>query len=429
VKSPAQALAELERKVRTRLRGWALGEPFAEITLGLGAPTAARASADLHAFTEWVSQWREAAEGPGGLGELLEWHVRRWPGLGEQRIPVRLVVRAREDALAATGTDAEFAVLRERAQRLLAWCGEAVGHSGSGSSIRAAPGTAKRGGADGDAGTDGDSRRVAESVGRLLPRIAGYSAGDFDRLLRVLRWLAENPSSGLFVRALPIEGVDTKWLEGHRSAVAELLTAVGIPDLGLRERTRLVRVRVLERSALDGEWPRGVDDAALPLDALMGLVVKPGATVLVVENLTSLLGLSQAEAGAVDIALAGDGRAAVELARVLPWLRQCRVLYWGDLDTHGMEILARFREACPQTESVLMDARTLAEFGSLGVEEPVQADSRPEQLPSLIPEEKAVMRQLFADRVRLEQERLPWPHVHAQLKTTRNNCKELRTTS
>lgn len=41
------------------------------------------------------------------------------------------------------------------------------------------------------------------------------------------------------------------------------------------------------------------------------------------------------------------------------WLRDVAVRYWGDVDTHGMAILAEVRRALPHVRSALMDLETL----------------------------------------------------------------------
>ncbi|WP_273794049.1 Wadjet anti-phage system protein JetD domain-containing protein, partial [Brucella intermedia] len=50
---------------------------------------------------------------------------------------------------------------------------------------------------------------------------------------------------------------------------------------------------------------------------------------------------------------------AVSLLEPFSWVPQDRVFYLGDLDTHGLAILARARQVFPQLRSVLMDEVTL----------------------------------------------------------------------
>ena len=47
------------------------------------------------------------------------------------------------------------------------------------------------------------------------------------------------------------------------------------------------------------------------------------------------------------------------------WLAERRLLYWGDIDTHGFAILDAFRARFGHVESFLMDRSTLFAFESL----------------------------------------------------------------
>ncbi|MGZ7212370.1 DUF3322 domain-containing protein, partial [Streptococcus pyogenes] len=82
------------------------------------------------------------------------------------------------------------------------------------------------------------------------------------RLRGVLAFLRENPESRLYVRQLPIRGVDTKWIGAHRGLVTALHQAfTGRSDLGLEAAPGLVRVRFLD-PALS---PAGLGDVTAPV--------------------------------------------------------------------------------------------------------------------------------------------------------------------
>ena len=89
---------------------------------------------------------------------------------------------------------------------------------------------------------------------------------------------------------------------------------------------------------------------------------------------------------------------------------------WGDLDTHGLGIVAQMRRAMPRLRSVMMDAPTLTRYRHLAVREPVQDATV--QREWLTHDEQAVLDALQGDEGwargrRLEQERLPWAEVTA----------------
>ena len=76
-------------------------------------------------------------------------------------------------------------------------------------------------------------------------------------------------------------------------------------------------------------------------------------------------------------------------------MKEKRILYFGDLDTHGLAILAECRRLFPQTESVLMDLPTFERWRAFAVTEPKGAEPSPEHLTS---EERALADVLSAGR-------------------------------
>lgn len=105
----------------------------------------------------------------------------------------------------------------------------------------------------------------------------------------------------------------------------------------------------------------------------------------------------------------GYGVAALE---EIPWLSDTRILYFGDLDTHGLAILAECRKRFPQTESLLMDQATFDRFRPLAVTEARQAGPLPEALNE---SEAALYAELLRTQGRLEQERIPLEAVNAAI--------------
>ena len=80
----------------------------------------------------------------------------------------------------------------------------------------------------------------------------------------------------------------------------------------------------------------------------------PVQTVIVTENLVNFWPCPTA--GHAGIYGGGYGFSSL---RDAGWLRDCEVLYWGDLDTHGFRILDQLRAVHPHVVSVLMDEATL----------------------------------------------------------------------
>lgn len=249
-------------------------------------------------------------------------------------------------------------------------------------------------------------------MGKYFDVLADYSDIDFDRLLNVTSWLLENPASGLYVRQLPIPGVDTKWLEKRTGLVTEFLGLLrGHPAkneffeaTGLKRMPQRIRMRVLcpELRTRVG----GLSDVEATVEDLALLDLRP-SSVLMVENLAS--GASLPDMAGV-VAFIGFGN-AVTLSAQLKWAQGLPAVYWGDLDTHGIAILGRARRVFPGLRSILMDEATLEQFKELTVQEPTQCLEA--DFDFLTEAEKAVFIGLkdgtWGPRLRLEQERIPWP--------------------
>lgn len=129
--------------------------------------------------------------------------------------------------------------------------------------------------------------------------------------------------------------------------------------------------------------------------------------VLIIENEQTALSLDFPD---VPIFLAlGYG---VTLLANLPWMKEKGILYFGDLDTHGLAILAECRRLFPQTQSVLMDLPTFERWRDFAVTEPKGAALSPEYLT---PVERALADVLSEGHLRLEQERIPLDTVRGAL--------------
>lgn len=61
---------------------------------------------------------------------------------------------------------------------------------------------------------------------------------------------------------------------------------------------------------------------------------------------------------------------SVRLLSEVPWIREVPIFYFGDLDMHGMAILAAFRKTAPQLRSVLMDVASLEVFKQYSMTDP-----------------------------------------------------------
>ena len=231
-------------------------------------------------------------------------------------------------------------------------------------------------------------------------------------LVRAARWFADHPAPGVYLRQLALEGIHTKFLESHRRALDELVSALD-PERGpgsfearhgLLTDAAPVRFRLLDPALA---FPGGATDVVLRIDdfARLALDVR---VVLIVENKVTFLSLPP-----LPHAMAVFGAGFGAGTRAPAWMGSCRLLYWGDLDTNGFAILDGVRAVHPQAESLLMDRATLLEHRELWVEEPSPTRG---PLGRLTPAEAEVYAELGSGSlnasgwagVRLEQEYVSW---------------------
>ena len=276
--------------------------------------------------------------------------------------------------------------------------------------------------------------RLVPSLGewvRRNPLKALEQEASWPGLLEVVRWMEAHPRSGRTLRQVDAPGVHTKFLEGHRGILSELLDRALPPEAvdpsapsgakgfeeryGLRRKALRVRFRCLDPSVAPCPFPLG-EDLEAPAGAFGDLRPHLGRPplrrVFVTENETNFLAFPRMEGSWV---LFGSGY-GFEALREIPWLASLTLHYWGDLDTHGFGALDQFRTLFPRTRSFLMDRRTLLAHRDHWVREehPLRRD-----LPGLTPEEKALYEDLRQgrpeERLRLEQERIPLSWVQGAL--------------
>lgn len=227
----------------------------------------------------------------------------------------------------------------------------------------------------------------------------------FEQVTHTAVWLLQNRPANCFIRELPIEGVSTKWLEMHRGLVAAVVSAMAgvnirVPEFdgyfGLRKPETLVTVRHV------GELMPTINDLAvgLPIKALCEL--RPRA-VCMVENLQTGLSLSLPDDVLI---IMGCGFDVTRLGAV-PWFSKVPFAYMGDLDVHGLVILANLRTIFPQVRSVLMDSETLERWKELAVFDPTKNLQNMSSHIAWTQSEADLFHRLRTENLRLEQERIP----------------------
>jgi hypothetical protein len=368
--------AKAARAYMPFLRAWLRGEPFTPLDLPAGAPPT-----DFRALERAVATLLHGAKDRRGFGYTVELQTRATRAHSSQSLPTRIRVPTADDMLLLIGKTAEFnafaedvALIRATLPALEPWL-------------------------------EANPQHVIEQHG-VCPE-----------LLRICAYFCANPRPNLYIRELPIT-VHTKFIEQRVPMLTRLLDALlpaeaveaGAQQFeqryGLRYDLPLIRIRLLDEQLRTRLRLPLMDLAATATQ----LAMLPCASLrcVIVENKMVFLTLPQLPD---TLAIFGSGF-QVELLAKLPWLRECPIWYWGDLDAQGFQILARLRALFPQVVSLMMDDATFDAFREFSV---VGTPTTLAELPQLTPGEQAMFEPLVPTNLRLEQERISHGYVLQQL--------------
>lgn len=235
-------------------------------------------------------------------------------------------------------------------------------------------------------------------------------------ILKILNYFSKNPQPQLYIRELPIE-VHTKFIEQHKAVIGELLDIVIKEYINTNEKEfekrynlrydeSMVRMRILD-GTLAAEFFSGLDDITIPVSKFLRLQI-PISKAYIVENKVNFLTFPLV-ANSIVIWGRGYGIASIKESELL---KSSELMYWGDLDAQGFEILSQFRSYFAQVKSLLMDKTTFDKYfeNDLGTLSKVNVEL------NLTTEEKNLYQYIKANNYRLEQEKIPQSYVIEHLK-------------
>lgn len=362
------------------LRKRMLGERPFPIQINLRPPSGKEALEDIVGFHAFVDSWQKWPD-----QSQLSWNDVQYAQLGKQRVPAQFVLDSIQSLILFLGDDA---VRRSnRWQQLI-------------SPVLSV------------------NQCLYPILVRQLKKLEQLSHVDTKMIALLLPQLYRGMGRGTYLRALPVVGVDTKFIETHQSLIALLLDELHggavsghgglLPWLDCVEAPGdwlLVRPLCSKTRQVLG----GIPILRMPTAALLATPL-PGERVLVVENDQSGYALPELPN---TVAVIGGGRNLAWMAA--SWLGQRQIGYWGDLDSWGLVFLSEARQRQPHVESLLMDRETLSIHRDRMVQEPSPYPDMPEYLS----EAELVVFQEIKDGVhggtRLEQERVSADHMLARL--------------
>jgi len=374
--TPREITKKAERKYVSFLQSLVLNTNFEKLVIR-GDKTYAKSS--LPEFEKEIQLIVSQSKEKKGFGYTLEYQQVKTKYLGTQDLPTSIYFDTEIDFLRFLKKEREVELFRESIIKI----------------IKAFP-------------------ELKEWIIKNTIRII-QNQTEWESILKVCQYFTQNPNPNLYIRELPIN-IHTKFIERNQSVIKDLLDVLISKHINKEEKQfekrfnlkyaePLVRFKILDRE-ISLKFFSGVDDVAIPKSQFEALDL-PVGKVIVSENKTTFyttLTLPKLEKA---IAIFGSGFSVSNLKNV-SWLEDKELLYWGDIDVQGFEILSQFRGYFPQTKSILMDRHTFDKFfeNDNGTPSGISA-----QL-NLTDKEKQLYDILKLNNWRLEQEKIPFDYVN-----------------
>lgn len=230
---------------------------------------------------------------------------------------------------------------------------------------------------------------------------------DFGLVCKAAAWFARNDASGLTARQVPLEGFHAKWLDAKRhKEMVRLLCGGSEPCL-------LTRPVQINFTYLCPEYKKsGLRRHDSHVEGDRGGPAYPPRTVVISENRDTALWFPDIPKG---IAIQGDGWKGQEVIGRLDWVKAAEtVVYWGDMDAAGFEILNAYRAHGLDVRSIFMDSEAFERYERFGTRVNPQGEPlKPARvrLDFLADSERMLYERLtdpeWTRPYRVEQERIP----------------------
>ncbi len=327
-----------------------------------------------------IENLRNGSKEALGFGYTIEFEKIKNRNVGEQLFPIKIYFETREDYLEFVKKDREFSRFNEVTKKILSEFpvlkGWLVKHP----------------------------VKVIENFDKWVD------------LLKVCHYFVECPKPGIYVREIPLD-ISTKFIEENESIIRLLLDVLIENDankdentfekrFNLKYREELIRVRILDEE-LALKYFNGFSDFSIPQSLFLSQNI-PCKKIFVLENHTNFsnilnfLTLPQLKES---IAIFGKGF-QIGLLKDASWISNRDIIYWGDIDCHGFQILSQVRGYFPRTRSCMMDFQTFNDFHDLAT---TGVDTTVTHLKNLTEEEHRLFSHLLhlKEKNRLEQEKIP----------------------
>ncbi len=379
--TPQEIKVKAERKYISYLQAIANNVPFSKLSIP-GDKSYTKSS--LPDFEKEIQLIISHSKEKKSFGYSLEFQKIKTKYLGTQDLPISIYFETEKDFLKFLGKEKEVELFRENLDKISTVFPEL-------------------------------KTWATQHPSKVIQNQAEWSS-----ILKVCQYFIQNPIPNLYIRELPIS-VHTKFIERNQSVIKELLDFL-IPEsinkaekqfekrFNLKYAESQIRFKVLDKR-ISQSFFSGLDDLAITVSQFERLHL-PIKKVLVVENKTTLYTTLTLPKMDEAIAVFGQGN-AVNVIKTATWLSEKDILYWGDIDVQGFEILSRLRQHFTHVKSVLMDELTFNKFfeNDLGTPTSISTEL------NLTNEEHQLYNTLRTNNWRLEQEKIPFDYVNEYFKS------------
>lgn len=374
--SPTEIKAKAERKYFSILQSLIEGTNFSRLEIR-GDKTYTKSS--LVEFEKEIIAIASQSKEKRGFGYTLEFQKVKTKHLGTQDLPISIYFDTEKDYLKYLGKEKETERFKNDSKKIISSFPEL-------------------------------KNWVLQNPAKVI-----QNQNEWDNILLVCGYFKVNPKPNLYVRELPIN-VHTKFIERNQNVIKDLLNILNSDQINqddnkFEKRFNLkfsepqVRFKILDKE-ISNNFFSGLDDLAIPISQFEKLNL-PIEKVIVVENKTTLYTTLTLPNMNKAVAIFGSGYSVYNLKNV-EWLKHIELLYWGDIDVQGFEILSQFRGYFPQTKSVLMDILTFDKF----FENDLGTITNLTTKLNLNLEEQQLYNILKLNNWRLEQEKIPFDFVN-----------------
>ncbi len=234
------------------------------------------------------------------------------------------------------------------------------------------------------------------------PKILLDNMDIWDKILEIKNFFVKFPKPNIYIRELPIIGIDTKFIEKHKRLIDKILMEVCEYDKNIKtlgnfgfEKKYFLKYPKNRIRFKNTDW----NDIEINMEDLDKFKEKK---LFIVENLQTYLAMPIIEDYLV---VFGKGFQVASFEN-----HNYEIIYWSDIDKAGFSMLGMVRSFA-KTKSFLMDLNTFKKFENLAVEDNEKQYSN----LNLTDEEKECFEYIKSKNKRLEQERIPFWYVKEKL--------------